>query len=167
MTSEINNQINFEIYSGYIYLAMSSYCNVLGLKGAAHWFFVQMQEEMLHALRMYKYVVDQGEHAEMLAVKQPELKYKSLLHMFETALKHEKIVTSRIYNLVNIAREEKDHATDNFMQWFVKEQVEEEATAGEIVANLKLAGDNVGGIFMIDKDLAARMFVPPVDIVIG
>jgi len=167
MVKEINRQINFELYSAYLYMSMSSMCQVMGLKGAAHWLVVQTQEEMTHAFRFYKYVVDQGEHAELAAIAAPPAKFKSLLQMFEEALAHEKLVTGRINNLVDLARKEKDHATEVMLQWFVTEQVEEEANASEIIANLKLAGNNTGGIFMIDKDLATRVFAPPPDLIIG
>jgi ferritin len=148
-------------------MAMASYSQVLGLKGSAHWFFVQGQEEMTHALRFYKYVVDQGEHAELAAIAAPQAKFKSLRDMFEQTLKHEKHVTALINNLVNLAKEEKDHATEGFLQWFVKEQVEEEATANDVLASIKLSGENTGGIFLIDKDLGTRVFMPPPDLVIG
>jgi ferritin len=167
MVKTMNEQINAELYSAYLYLAMSSDCQAKGLKGAAHWFFVQGQEESTHALRIFKYVIDQGERAELMAIAKPNAEFKSLKHMFEETLKHEKLVTSLIHKLVKLAREEDDYASEQFLQWFVKEQVEEEATASEELGKLTMAGDNSGGVFMIDKDLGARVFTPPLDLVIG
>lgn len=167
MAKAITEQVNAEIYSGYLYMAMSSCCADIGLKGAAHWFFVQMQEEMTHAFRLYKYMSDQGEHCVMKAIEEPQAKFKSLKAMFEKTLDHEKLVTSLINKLVDLARKESDHATDVMLGWFVTEQVEEEATASEILQTVTLAGDDMSGILMIDKELGARTFNPPTDIVIG
>lgn len=167
MTKAINDQINAELYSAYLYMAMSSYCNVLGLKGASHWFFVQMQEEMTHAFRFYKYVADQGQHCVMEAIEKPQDTFKDLKDMFEKTLAHERIVTGRINKLVDLARKESDHATDFMLGWFVSEQVEEEATASEFLQMVTFAGKDMSGILMIDKDLGARVFTPPTDIVIG
>jgi len=167
MTKAINDQINAELFSAYLYLAMSSYAQVLGLKGSAHWFFVQMQEEMTHAFRFYKYVSDQGEHSVMEAIEKPQSEFKSLKDMFEKTLAHEKTVTARINKLADLAQKESDHATSVMLNWFISEQVEEEATASEILQTLKLAGSDMSGVFMIDKDLATRAFVPPVGLVIG
>ncbi len=167
MTKAINDQINAEIYSGYLYMAMSSYCSVLGLKGASHWFFVQMQEEMTHAFRFYKYVSDRGAHCVIDAIEKPEATFKDLKDMFEKTLAHERLVTGRINKLVDLARKESDHATDVMLGWFVTEQVEEEATASEFLQMVTLAGKDMSGILMIDKELGARMFNPPADIVIG
>lgn len=164
-TSEaINKQINAELYSSYLYLSMSAYATNVGLKGMAHWLFVQAQEEATHAMRFYNYLNDQGVHVALEAIKQPPVKFKSALDVFEAVLKHEKHVTALIHGLVDIAAKDKDPATGVMLQWFVTEQVEEEANATEIIGKLKLAGNNGGGLFMIDKDLAARMFVPPPDL---
>ena len=167
MTKAINDQINAEIYSGYLYMAMSSYCAVLGLKGSAHWFFVQMQEEMTHAIRFYKYVTDQGQHCVMEAVEKPQAKFKDLKDMFELTLAHEQLVTARINKLVDLARKESDHATDVMLGWFISEQVEEEATASEMLQTVTLAGKDMSGILMIDRELGARAFNPPAGLVIG
>jgi len=164
MRDALNKQINAELYSAYLYWAMASYSTVLGLKGAAKWFFVQGQEEMTHAARFYFYVNDVNEHAILDAIDKPQATFKNLQQMFEATLKHEKVVTSLINNLANLARQEKDHATEVFLQWFITEQVEEEANASEILAKLKLAGDNVGAMFMIDAELGARGFAMPPDL---
>jgi ferritin len=161
MAKAINKQINAELYSSYLYFAMSSQAAVIGLKGLANWMYVQTKEEMTHALKFCNYLSDQGEQALMEAIGQPPTSFKSPLHMFEETLKHEKIVTSRINELANLAAEEKDHATAALLQWYITEQVEEEKNATEIIALLKMAGDNKGALIMLDKDLAARTFVPP------
>jgi ferritin len=165
MVKALNKQINAETYSAYLYLAMSSQAAVMGLKGVAHWMFVQGQEEMTHALKQYLYVLSQGEQVILEAVQQPPAQFKSALHMFEEVLKHEQKVTGLINDLVNLAVSEKDHASEIFLQWFVTEQIEEEQNATDIVGKLKLVGDNGGGLFMVDKELAARVFALPVGLV--
>lgn len=160
MVKAVNEQINKEIYSAYLYLSMSSYSDHLGLKGFANWFMVQYQEEMEHAMRMYHYIQDQGEQVKLMAIDQPETQFASPLAMFQKTLQHEKYVTKRIHALVDLALKEKDHATQIFLQWFVTEQVEEEANANDILATLKLVGKQANGLFLLDKDLAARTFTP-------
>jgi ferritin len=164
MAAAINRQINAELYSSYLYLSMSAYATNIGMKGTAHWLFVQAQEEATHAMRFYSYLNDQGAHAQMDAIAKPPTEFKSVLDVFENVLKHEKHVTALIHGLVDLAAKEKDPATAVMLQWFVTEQVEEESNATEIVGKLKLAGNNGGGLFMIDKDLAARVFAPPPDL---
>jgi ferritin len=166
MAAAINRQINAELYSSYLYLSMSAYATNIGMKGTAHWLFVQAQEEATHAMRFYNYLNDQGVHVKLEAIKQPPVQFKSVLDIFEAVLKHENHVTALIHGLVDIAAKEKDPATGVMLQWFVTEQVEEEANASEIIGKLKLAGNNGGGLFMIDKDLGTRMFAPPPDLVL-
>ncbi len=165
MTAALNKQINAEMYAGYLYLAISSYCSYTGLKGASKWFFVQTQEESTHALRIYNYVNRLGEHAKLASIKEPPTDFDSLQAMFEAALQHEQKVTGMINDLVNLAIEEKDHATEIFLQWFVNEQVEEEESVNDVLAQLKLAGEDKSGLFMIDKELGARVFNMPADFV--
>ena len=160
MVKALNEQINKEVYSAYLYMAMSSYSDFIGLKGFANWFMVQYQEEMEHAMRFYNYIQEQGEQVKLLAIDQPQTKFASPLAMFEKTLEHEKYVTKRINMLVDQAMKENDHATQIFLQWFVTEQVEEEANANDILAKLKLVGKQGNGLFMVDKDLAARTFTP-------
>lgn len=167
MTAAINKQINAEIYSAYLYISMSSYSTLKGLKGTANWLFIQAQEEMTHALRMYQYVNSQGGHAVMSAIDQPPSEFESLKKIFEDTLEHEKKVTAMINDLMNLAVKEKDHATEVFLQWFVNEQVEEEENANDVLARVNLAGEQGNGLFMVDNELAARMFVPPVGLIIG
>lgn len=160
MEAAINDQINFEIYSSHIYLAMVSYFEDKGLPGFAAWMRAQYQEEIFHAMKMFDYVLECGGKAEIGAIKAPQTEWDSPLAAFENALEHEQTVTGRINNLVDIAQKEKDHATQIFLQWFVSEQVEEEANVGDVVNKLKLTGDG-GALFMLDRDLATRVFTPP------
>jgi len=159
VTEALNSQINKEIYSAYLYLAMSAYSEAKGLKGFANWLYVQYQEEMTHAMKLYNYILEQGETVELRAVEQPPKEFGTPLEMFEQVLAHEKLVTKSINNLVELAEKEKDHATQIMLQWFVTEQIEEEANDNEIIDQLKLAGKEGGGLFMIDKELRARVFV--------
>jgi len=163
MTEALNNQLNAESYSAYLYLSMSSYASYTGLKGAANWFAIQAREEMTHAQKLYDYVNSQGEHAVLKTIDGPPSEFKSLLHMFEETLAHEKKVTGLINGLANLAVQERDHATGIFLQWFVSEQIEEEQSAKDIAERLKLAGENGPGLFMIDNELAARIFTPPAE----
>ena len=161
MTEALNEQVNKEIYSAYLYLSMSAYSTFIGMKGFANWFMVQYQEEMVHAMKIYDYINDQGGQVKLLAVEQPPTEFGSPLEMFEKTLEHEKFVTKCINDLVDLAIKEKDHASNIFLQWFVTEQIEEEANDNEIISKLKLVGKDGKGLFMIDKELAARVFTPP------
>ncbi|MBE0512876.1 ferritin [Candidatus Bathyarchaeota archaeon] len=161
MTEALNKQINNEIYSAYLYLSMSAHSTFIGMKGFANWFMVQYQEEMVHAMKIYDYINDQGGQVKLMAVAQPPTEFGSPLEMFEKTLEHEKFVTKCINDLVDLAIEEKDHASNIFLQWFVTEQIEEEANDNEIISKLKLVGKGGNGLFMIDKELAARVFTPP------
>ncbi len=161
ITEALNKQINNEIYSAYLYLSMSAHSTFIGLKGFANWFMVQYQEEMVHAMKIYDYINAQGGQVKLMAVAQPPTEFGSPLEMFEKTLEHEKFVTKCINDLVDLASKEKDHASNIFLQWFVTEQIEEEANDNEIISKLKLVGKEVNGLFMIDKELAARVFTPP------
>lgn len=162
MVAALNEQINRELYSAYLYLSMSAYSTYTGLKGFANWFMVQYQEEMTHVMKIYDYVNNQGGQVKLKAVVQPPTEFGSGLEMFEKTLAHEKFVTKCINELVNLAIDEKDHATNIFLQWFVTEQIEEEANDNEIISKLKLVGKEGNGLFMIDRELATRIFVPPI-----
>jgi len=162
MTAAINDQINFEMYSGYIYLAMAAHFRDQGLNGFANWMEVQQQEENFHAMKMYRYLAERGGRIELKAIAQPPKSWKSPLAAFEHALEHEQIVTGRIGRLVDLAVAEKDHASANFLQWYVNEQVEEEANVSEIIGQLKLAQGAPNLLFMIDRELGQRVFTPPV-----
>ena len=161
MRDALNTQINREIYSAYLYLSMSAYSTSIGLKGFANWFMVQYNEEMSHAMKLYDYVNNQGGQIKLMAIDEPPTAFESVLDMFEKTLTHEKKVTAYINELVDIAIEEHDHATGIFLQWFVTEQIEEEGNDNDIIARLKLIGEDGNGLLMLDKELAARVFTPP------
>lgn len=159
----LNKQINAEFYSAYLYLAMSAYFEARNLKGFANWMRVQAQEETTHAMRIYDYVVERGGRVRLMAIEQPPVEWGSPLEAFEAAYNHEVKITGMINELVNLAMEEKDYATYNMLQWFVAEQVEEEASTDEIVQKLKMLGEDSRGILMIDRELAQRVFTPPAE----
>ncbi|OYD15866.1 ferritin [candidate division WOR-3 bacterium JGI_Cruoil_03_44_89] len=161
MQDALNKQLNNEIYSAYLYMSMSAYSTFIGLKGFANWFMVQYQEEMTHAMKFYDYINDQGGQVRLMALAQPMTEFESPLDMFEKTLEHEKFITKCINELVDLAISEKDHATNIFLQWFVTEQIEEEGNDNDIIAKLKLIGDNGNGLLMLDKELATRVFTPP------
>ena len=161
MAQALNDQINAELFSSYLYLSMSSYAAHVGLPGCANWFYIQAQEELTHVQRFYEYINSQGQRVILGAIEKPKSEFDSALSMFEETLEHEQIVTGLVNDLVNLARDERDYATEIFLQWFVSEQVEEEENASDNIAKLKLAGDQGGGLFMIDKELGARVFTPP------
>lgn len=156
MTTALNNQITAELYSSYLYVSMSAWLQSEGHLGAAHWMGLQAREEVFHAAKMYNYILDRGGQVKLGAVDAPPLKWKSPLEVFEAAYAHEQKVTALINNLMTLAKSESDHASDIFLQWFVTEQVEEEASAQEIAQKYKLAAGQGAGLFMIDQELAAR-----------
>lgn len=160
MTEELNKQMNYEIYSAYEYLSLSAFCSKEGLDGFANWFMMQYKEEMMHAMKFYDYILDQGEQVVLDQVPQPQVEHGKPLEMFEFTLEHEKGVTKRIYNLVDLALDERDHGTNAFLQWFVNEQVEEESTVNGILDQLKLVEGNGNGVFMLDRELGQRTFDP-------
>jgi ferritin len=161
MLAALNGQLNKEIYSAYLYLSMSAYSTYIGLKGFANWFMVQYQEEMVHVMKIYDYINSQGGQVKLLAVAQPPAEFESPLDMFEKTLEHERFVTKCINDLVDLAIKGKDHATNIFLQWFVTEQIEEEANDNEIISKLKLVGEKGDALLLIDRELAARVFTPP------
>lgn len=160
MTDALNEQINKELYSAYMYFAMSSYAGRQGLKGTASWFQVQAREEVSHALKIYQYVNSQGAHAVMKALAEPPAEYNGIVDLFEKTLEHERLVTQSIHDLVRLARQENDPATEIMLQWFVTEQIEEEETVNEILDELKLAGEG-SGLFMVDRSLGERTVTSP------
>ncbi len=157
----LNQQVAAEFYSAYLYLSMSAFLESIDLPGFATWMRVQYQEEVSHAEKMFDHVIERDGRAAVRAWEAPPAEWKSVLDIFETAYAHEQKVTGLINDMVNLALSEKDHATYNFLQWFVNEQVEEEASAKAIVQQLKLLGDSKGGLFMIDRELGRRTFTPP------
>ena len=163
MQEALNGQVAAEFYSAYLYLSMSAYLESIDLQGFAGWMRVQYQEEVSHAEKIFDHVIERDGRAVIKAWEAPPAEWKSALDVFETAYKHEQKVTGLINGLVDQALAEKDHATYNFLQWFVNEQVEEEASVKTIVQQLKLLGDSRAGLFQIDRELGQRTFVPPAD----
>ncbi len=161
MLNSLNEQINKEIYSAYLYLSMAAYSTSNGLAGFSNWFTVQVQEELTHAKKFYDYVNQQGERVILEAIDKPPQDFSSPRDLFEKTLEHEKKVTKRINDFVSMARKENDHATETFLQWFITEQIEEVASPTEILQRLGLIGKDGNGLLMIDSQLAARVFVPP------
>ena len=167
MQEALNSQINAELYSAYMYLAMAADLEEKNLPGAANWMRMQFKEELIHAEKFFDYVAGRRGRVTLEAIEKPPKTWKSILDIFEAAYKHEVYVSGRINDLVEISRKEKDNATYNMLQWFVAEQVEEESSVDEIIQKLKLVGDHGQGIFMIDRELATRVFTPPVTAAAG
>ncbi len=159
----LNEQINREMYSAYLYMSMSSYSDSVGLKGFANWFMVQYHEEMLHAMKIYEYIQRHGSQPILKPLAGPPTTFESPLDMFEKTLEHEQFITRSINDLTDLAIAEKDHATRIFLEWYVTEQVEEENNDNEIIAQLKLIKDNSQGLIMLDRELAQRMTTVPTD----
>ena len=155
-----NQQINAELFSSYLYVSMSAYFESINLKGMANWMRVQAQEEVQHAMKFYDFINDRGGRVLLSAIEGPETDWDSPLAVFENAYQHECKVTGLINELVDLSIQVSDHAANTFLQWFVTEQVEEEASADDIVQKLKLAGDNASVLFMIDQELGRRTFAP-------
>jgi len=157
----LNAQINAELYSAYLYLSMEAYFRSLNLNGFANWMRVQTQEEMFHVTKMYNFLDERGGRITLKAIDGPPTEWNSPLAVFEAAYAHEQKVTGLINDMVNLAMEEKDHATNSFLQWFVNEQVEEESSADNIVQQLRMMKDAPGGTYMLDRELAQRVFTAP------
>lgn len=154
-------QVNKEFYSAYLYLSMSTYFANAGLLGFANWTRVQTQEENAHAMLMYDFLISRGEKVELSSIQAPPNDWNSPLKVMEEILKHEEYVTGLINNIICVAEENKDRATMSYFNWFVDEQVEEEANSQDIIAKLKLIGDDKSALYLLDKDLSARVFVQP------
>lgn len=161
MKDALNRQLNRELYSAYLYLAMEAHFESMKLKGFANWMRVQVQEELLHATKFYDFINARDGRVILAEIESPPLKWESPMDAFKKANEHEQKVTEMINDLVDLAIKEKDHATNAFLQWFVTEQVEEEANTDDVVQKLKLVGDNVTNLFELDKELGMRVFVPP------
>ena len=156
METALNRQVNRELYSAYLYLAMSAYFETTGMKGFAKWMRIQAKEEQTHAMKIYDYVIARGGKVTLEAIEAPKAKWASAGKVFEEVYAHEQKVTAMINNLVDLAIKEKDHATFEMLQWFVKEQVEEEEHASEIVSQIAILGDVVGHLFWLDHQLGKR-----------
>lgn len=159
LVDAINKQLNYEFESAHVYLAMQAYVATTGLEGFESWLGVQYDEEIFHARKFIKFLNDRGEKAVITGFGTPRADFSSILEVFETALEHEKGVTSRINNLMKIAHEVHDYASISFLQWYVDEQVEEEDSFNKLIDKIKLLDNK--DLFMLDKDLGTRTFVPP------
>ena len=162
LEAAFNDQINKELYSEYLYLGMKAIFADMNLPGFVNWFDVQVQEERAHAMGMFDYVHERNAQVTLAAIDKPEIKGSTPLEIFEQVLEHEEYVTSRINALMDVAEEVRDRAALSFLDWYLKEQVEEEANVGGVLATLKLIGDDKKALLLLDKDLGARTFVAPV-----
>lgn len=160
---ELNDQLNFEYESANIYLAMAAYCASIDLDGFENFFLVQTEEERFHASKFYNYINEVDGRVTISAYAEPQNEYNSLLDVFEKALAHEKIVTERIYRLMDTAQEEREYATISVLKWFIDEQVEEMNMFKKIIQKIKMIGNDNNGLMMLDNELAQRVFTPPAD----
>jgi len=156
MQTALNGQLNAELYSSYLYLSMNAYFKSVNLDGFANWMHYQAQEELEHSLKFYDFIIQRGGKVVLSQIEAPPTEWDSPMAVFEATLAHEQKVTGLINDLVEIAHEERDHATTIFLQWFVSEQVEEEESVGGVLEQLKLMGDAKGGLFILDRELAKR-----------
>ncbi len=162
MRTALLAQLNKELASAYTYLAMSAWCSCQDYNGAAHWFRTQFDEEQIHATKLYDYLIDQDASVELLAVPAPPKDFENLMGVFEAALAHERRMTEALNDLSDLALQQKDHATYNLLQWFVTEQVEEEATVTGIIAKLRIVGGDGYGLLVVDNELGSRPAPPAV-----
>jgi ferritin len=161
MEQALNQQFNAELYSAYLYLSMAAYFHSINLTGFANWMIVQNLEETMHGMKFYNFINERGGRINLQQINAPATAWNSPLEVFEETLKHEEKVTGLINNLVDMAIAERDHASNAFLQWFIIEQVEEEASVNEILQNLKLAGNDPHALFMLDRELGTRVFNAP------
>ncbi len=157
----LNDQLNYELYSAYVYASMAAWFESVDMPGFSSWMQVQVREEMVHVQKFFTFINERDGRVRLAQVDEPAFEWDSPLAAFQNAYEHECSVSSRIHALVDLAREEKDHAVENFLQWFVTEQVEEEASTKAVVQQLKFLGDDRHALFMIDRELGQRVFVPP------
>jgi ferritin len=156
---KINEQINAELYSAYLYLSMAAYCESSNLPGIATWLYVQFQEETAHAMKFYRYLNERGWRVVLTAIDKPQSEWKDLIDVFKNVYEHEQKVTGLINDLVDVAAAEKDHATVNMLQWYVAEQVEEEANASGLLAQVEMIGGKGSALLMLDRELKQRVFI--------
>ena len=157
MEAALNGQVNKELYSSYLYLSMSAHCSAQGIPGAAQWLMAQTQEESAHAMKLYDYILQKGGNADLLPIDAPPAEFGSLIEIFKVVLEHEEGVTASVNELMDVALEERDHATRIFLEWFVTEQVEEESNVRDVIDQLKMAGEHSASLMMIDKELGQRV----------
>ena len=158
MQDAMNEQIKNEMYSSYLYLSMAAYFHNMGLDGMGHWMRMQAMEENMHAMKLFDHINDRDGRIHLLAIDQPPCEWASPLEAWKAAYKHEQLVTSLINNLVKLANEVSDYAAVPLLNWFIEEQIEEEATAAKIVQTLERLGSSGEGLIMLDKELSARTF---------
>ena len=156
MLDALNKHLNEEFYSSYLYLSMAAYFEEQNFKGFANWFKIQSQEEYGHAMKFYAFIIQTGGGVTLKEITAPKTNWKSVMEGFKDTLAHENKITGLIHKLVDLAMQSKDYAANNFLQWFVNEQVEEVATVEEIINKLEMIGDNKGGLYMLDRELGAR-----------
>jgi len=156
MQKALNDQINAELFSSYLYLSMAAYFEAENWNGFASWMKKQSGEEYEHAMKIFEYLTEVNGRILLSALEKPKTEWTSCLEAFEEALKHEIYITNRIKDLVKLAQSENDYATNNFLQWFVNEQVEEVNSVEQIVHKFKLVGDNKVALYMLDKELGSR-----------
>jgi ferritin len=157
----INEQINKEYFSAYLYLSMAAYCEKESLSGIANWMKIQFEEEQFHAMKFFNYINERGGTVTLTSLEDPKTEWKNVIEVFEDTLEHERFITKSINDIMEIAIEERDHATVSFLNWYIDEQVEEEANAETILNRLKLINGEGNGILMLDKEMSTRVFVPP------
>ncbi len=162
MEKAINDQINAELFSSYLYKSMASWFESQDLPGMANWMDIQAKEEMDHAMKFYDYVIERGGRVIFQAIEAPQSSWDSPLEAFKAALDHEIYISRRIDDLMDMSLEEKDHATRIMLNWFVEEQVEEEDNASDNVAKVDMLKDSKRGMYMLDREFASRVYTPPV-----
>jgi ferritin len=163
MKTALNEQIQHELYSAYIYLGMAAYFESNSLPGFAHWMRMQVQEELFHAAKFFDYVYERDADVDLFAIDKPSVEYDSPKAAFEAAYAHEQFISGKIHDLYALSMEEKDYASHPLLHWFIEEQVEEEASAKEIIDQLDLISGSKMGVYMLDKQMAARTFSPPAE----
>lgn len=157
----LNEQVNAEFYSSFFYLSMAAYFDETNMRGFANWFRVQAQEEYEHAMKIFNFILQKGGKVKLTTIDGPKTTWDSILEVFNETLEHEQKVTAMINNLVEVAMKDKDYATNNFLQWFVTEQVEEEASVEELIFQIEMVGDNKSGLFLLDRELGSRTAPSP------
>ena len=158
---EFNDQIKYEIASAYLYLSMAAYFDNLGWDGMGSWMKVQAQEEMLHAMKFYSHIGDREGRVNLQALEAPKTEWASPLEAFQEAYKHEQFVTSRIQTLAKVGAEENDYTSRPLVDWFLNEQIEEEASTSKVAQQLERIGSSTEGLTMLDRELGTRVFTPP------
>jgi ferritin len=157
----LNDQVNAEYFSAYLYLSMSAYTDRAGFKGIANWLFVQAREEMAHGTHIYRHILERGADPSFANIETPRISFGGIKDVFDRVLSHERGVSERINKIASLARDEGDHATYNFIMWYVNEQIEEEASVEEIVSKVNLTGNVPGHLYHIDAELGRRTFTDP------